>query len=474
MDQKAQTKMQMALRSVAVTVGLHLASGASHAATVSIDPVLQVSEIYTDNVALASPGDEEDDFITQIVPGISYSRVAPRLDLVFNYQLEYLWYANDSDRNDTFHQAGAYGEVVAVPEWFFIDAGAGYSQTIISPEAPVSVNNLSVTDNRTNASTVTVNPYLHHRFSDQFVVRAEYQVDRVDYDEERLSDSRRRRTLLRVGNDEEQKYRWNASTSRRVLVSEDREDTVLNRSAIFLGRRFSSRLSVGLEAGYEDNEYGGVDDVIKEDGSVWLVNADWAPNTQTTLAAAYGRRVFGNTFSLSADRQTNIGQFHASYSEDYTSEIERIAVVEPERIDETGTVEFSTSTGLDNEVYLSRRLRGGWSREKGRTDVELYGYEERLEYQITEDEEELGAIGTHVAWRMAPRTTLLADGELQKRDFRDIDRTDYLGYLSFGVERRMTHRITGELRYRYTERDSTADSSDYQQNMLFLTARAEF
>ncbi|SCZ55882.1 TIGR03016 family PEP-CTERM system-associated outer membrane protein [Thiohalomonas denitrificans] len=470
---KSRNKFQYFSWPVVLAAGYCLAApGVTPAAEVDITPVLQVSEIYTDNVTLSS-SNEEEDFVTQIAPGISYSRTAPRLDLSLDYQFEALWYAKESDHNETYHQAEAVGEVVAVPEWFFVKAGAGYSQEIISSEAPVSVNNISVTDNRTDVATFTINPYLHHRFSDQLVMRAEYQVDRVEYDEGRLSDGERRQSLIRFGNASDQKFRWAMLASHRVLVSDGREDSVLDEWSIFLGHRFSTRLSVGLEAGYEDNEYGGVDEVLEEDGSVWRVRGEWTPNTQTNMTASIGNRLFGTTFDLSASRETNVGQFRASYSEDYTSEIERITVVDTEQID-AETAQFTTTTALDNEVYLSRRLRGGWSRERGRTGLELYGYTEDREYQITNDEEELAGAGARWNWRVAPRTTFLADGELQRRDFRGIDRRDYLGYMSFGLERRMTRRSVGTLRYQYTERDSTADSSDYQQNMIFLTARAEF
>ena len=76
----------------------------STAADWKITPRLSLLETYTDNVTLATRGNEKSDFITQINPGVSLTGTGARLKVNANYTMQNLFYANESGPNRTVHQ----------------------------------------------------------------------------------------------------------------------------------------------------------------------------------------------------------------------------------------------------------------------------------------------------------------------------------------------------------------------------------
>ena len=68
-------------------------------AALKFTPRIEISQSYTDNVEL-SPRDEESEHVTQINPGFSLTNLKSRYKFSVEYDLENLFFWNDSDRNE--------------------------------------------------------------------------------------------------------------------------------------------------------------------------------------------------------------------------------------------------------------------------------------------------------------------------------------------------------------------------------------
>ncbi|KFI22352.1 exosortase, partial [Nitrosococcus oceani] len=101
-------------------------------------PLLAGGEVYTDNVTLAPRGEEQSDFITQVVPGFFLRGAGSRLQLGANYRMQNLFFAKDGDRNRTFHRLLGLARVELFKNHLFFNLRANVFQALISPTGAVS------------------------------------------------------------------------------------------------------------------------------------------------------------------------------------------------------------------------------------------------------------------------------------------------------------------------------------------------
>ncbi len=158
--------------------GLALA-GPARAAEWSIEPALEVGESYTDNVELTENGDE--DFITEVTPGITLRREAPQLQAEANYRFQNLWYADNSDFDDNFHNFDGRAGAQFLNNALTVDATANYDQQNIDPERAVGFSNLLRTGNRTDVARAQVTPIYTTSIAPHLDSQLLYSYSVVDY-----------------------------------------------------------------------------------------------------------------------------------------------------------------------------------------------------------------------------------------------------------------------------------------------------
>jgi uncharacterized protein (PEP-CTERM system associated) len=94
-------------------------------ATTSADwlfsPRLTGLSLYTDNLTLAPPGSEENDFVFQLNPGFSLQHTSSRLNATIDYNMQNLFYINNSEFNTTNHQLQGDSTLEIWNDNFFLD-----------------------------------------------------------------------------------------------------------------------------------------------------------------------------------------------------------------------------------------------------------------------------------------------------------------------------------------------------------------
>ena len=187
--------------------------------TWTFQPGIDFGEIYSDNISRTTSRLAQDDFVTEVSPWLSVKNNARRLKLNLDYHLRNYFYANDSRRNKTYDQLDADSTAVFVENLFYFDADGSVGQHFITPETNVPFDNISGTSNRTNYTTYTLSPYIHHRFGASATADLRYGYNRVSYSAAGRLNSRADRYSARIQSGPSfSRVNWDLSYSRQNVI----------------------------------------------------------------------------------------------------------------------------------------------------------------------------------------------------------------------------------------------------------------
>ena len=135
---------------------------AEHGPNLQITGQFGASEEYTDNVGLTAGGGQNrgDDFITNLMPGITIVDTSQRLQVNLDYRPIGQIYAKNGDFSQLQQQFTGDILVTALPNWLYIDLrGSVSQQAVYGGLGPSSTVTLSP-GNRQTASNVSFSPYV--------------------------------------------------------------------------------------------------------------------------------------------------------------------------------------------------------------------------------------------------------------------------------------------------------------------------
>ena len=458
-----------------------LMSPSIRAAEVTFVPRVSLTETWTDNVGLDPSGEEESDWITELRPGFSLGADGSRASAQFDYDLQALWYADRSERDDVYHQARGTGNVVLVPESLFIDGFARYDQRNIDPAGRVDFGNLFDTDNRTDVLVFGASPYHVGRWGSwaESLVRYDYRGVRnfnTDDTSTNVQDSDGQTITAELNRPEGARgFTWGGSgLYTRTEFDDDNDPSQESefeyaQAAVNLGVPVSlkTRLTgtVGRETDVsEDSTKGGLDT------DFWYVGFAWNPDLLQSLEARVGERYFGRSWGGTYTRRAARGSVELDYSENPTTS----AGVLSDGVGLPPGVRPGSDPTLDTRVFLQKRFTGTASYElvRSRISVQLYSAERTFEDEQGGSEDTFGSL-VRYDWDIAPRTTLGASVRWERRDFGDVEGSDDLGDFELRARRELTRTLSGELRASHFFRNSDV-RDDYDANTISLSVSAVF
>ncbi|MES2831354.1 MAG: TIGR03016 family PEP-CTERM system-associated outer membrane protein [Pseudomonadota bacterium] len=324
------------------------ASSVAQAAEWRFTPTVNLSETYSDNIRLATRGNEESDFVTQISPGFTLTNDGPRLQVRANYALQALLYADSDTSTSLSNLFDATVRGMLVRDLLYFDARGSIGQQNISPFGAQSSSNVNVNPNQAEVRTYSVSPYLVHRFENLATAQLRYthesfstsSTDNTTSD--LISNTNIDRVALVVNSGPAFRvFAWGAqaSTERNDFSGIDsvQRSNISGNAAYILNPAL--RLTTTL--GYEKETYETPGD--QPQGVYYNGGFIWTPNPRTNVMATVGRRYFGETFSLAASHRSRRTIFSVNYNEDVTTSQAQFI----------GTSLVSTSDLL-NQLYSDR------------------------------------------------------------------------------------------------------------------------
>ncbi|WP_300758934.1 TIGR03016 family PEP-CTERM system-associated outer membrane protein [Janthinobacterium sp.] len=281
-------------------------------------PSLRLRESYTDNALLAPPGQAQSDFITEIAPAIGLIGTGPRLQVHLDASWRQFRYQHRPASDSQELQASANAELLK--DWFHLDSAASISEHSISPFGAQVINGLPPPQNASTVRTVTISPYLRHRFSSLGTAELRYTRNTVSSGGGLLSMHSDEVQLLLNGAPRGAGWSWNASYDARRTQDSKLAPQRMERSSVGLRYPFNSRWSATASAGQEKEGYADSSSSGKDpQGRFWSLGGVWTPSPRTSVAFSTGRRFFGKTYSLDAAFRQRHTSWSAQYSEDITT-----------------------------------------------------------------------------------------------------------------------------------------------------------
>jgi len=374
-----------------------------------LQPRIDSALLFVGNINLAEDSADEIDVAgIEAAPGIYASYHSPRADGTFDYSL--IGRAFEDDDYDTVsHLLAASGTYMLLRDLLFIDAQAGYSDSII--DAGVSTNyggtGLFNRSNVEETGRASVTPRLTKQLGG-FRFDASYTYGRVWYFE---SDDVANTDSIFVGfNEDSEDQRAyvslgtadmdNAATLKAFY---EWRDSTYELSQPFRYERTGLDTSLRLTRTLRLVADGGVESDLTEsttegglDADFWHAGFRWQPDSRTYFDARYGERFFGDSYSVEARRETRLLTLRASYTEDPEVETRRIGIdFDPDDFPLPPSPDFSIFSGfpyVHKDAVLSAIVEGA------RTQLRLDVYDREREYlQDALPDEEITGVMFNVA-----------------------------------------------------------------------------
>ncbi len=464
------------------------------AAEWTIQPLLEVAETYSDNIALEPSGLEEDDFVTEINPGLLLRGAGRRLTLDLGYRLQNLLFANNSDSNSTNHQlfANATGELYR--EHLFLDASASVGQENFSDLGSRPSDNLSLGDDRGNVITYSISPYWRQRFRDLAEAQVRFTYDDVSGDNDDVSGSSRVVNASLVSGTRFGRWGWDLRYDRQDVS--DEVGDVADPNAVdndggpsfetFDGEvsyRLTRQLGLFAAGGFENNDFASVDQ--DTDGVTWRIGANWRPSRNTELEAFYGHRFFGSTWGMDLTHRSRRTTWSANYREEVVqtrnllldrslfalADTPQELITNPiatDQVEEEELVQFSGSLPtFSNEVFIDKTFAGGVDIDFRRMTLGLRGFNTTREFQQSgTEEDQFGALAV-LSRQISRATTATVSLDLERIDFNDpSDRQDDTVDFRIGILHQFGRHLSGIVDYRFLDRSSSEEDAQFTENRI--------
>ncbi len=443
-------------------------------------PSLTLSESYTSNVNIGGIDNEQSDFITEINPAISLNRAGRRLKLDLSYNMQNVLYAKNDSRNTTFHQLRAHALATVVENLLFVDTSASINQQAISLLQAAPIDNLSLSNNRTDVIIFHISPYLRHAFADVATTELRYGYDRTHYEATGFgSESNTYSARINSGS-AFKTFPWGLGYSQQDTPASKRVASHVKFETYTADLRYvaSRKLTFTTSGGYENNETGILPFQRQPSGVFWNAGLIWSPSNRTSARASIGKRFFGNTYALGANHVTR----HSTWNLSYTENLATINMLRPEsRIfmiaDGAGDVFIDPQSGLPilatlliptltNEVYISKLLQASIGYKLKRNNINISLFNER---RLFERSGELHNIqGTNVSWtvRLAPHSNLSINSGSQNIQYSLDNQVDEFWNFGMTLDHDIQHDVKGAIDFRHAERSSNRSINESSENRI--------
>jgi uncharacterized protein (PEP-CTERM system associated) len=467
-------------------------------------------------VSLAPDETKQDEWVTQLIPGISLTGTGSRLRLSANYAPQFTYYGQGQTSKEVYQKLSASANAELAEQLLFLDAVATVDQYDVSLRGPLTTSNVNTTGNRATASTLLVSPYLRRNFGSAVAAEARYTYTAWKSDDDiSPTQSVGDRVDLRVASGPAYTVlTWELTYLReKFYYDEDssQADTDSEVTTARLRRVITATVGLLARAAYENYDYRVLGPGAG--GSAWGIGFDWTPTPRTQLTAIAGERFYGDSYFLDFRHRTRLTAWRAGYSEEITSARSQFflpattstssyldALYSSQFPDpaarEKAVEEFIARTGLPPSLaapvnFYTNQL---FLLKKWHASVGLLGIRNSLIADVFKDTREalpgnlaltgsgdfavsdtIRQTGGSIVWnhQLSSRSALSIDGAYSRVEFLGSDRIDRYAYGGVGLTRQLQLRMFGSLSYRRNESDSNL-GTEYKENSVVATLQMRF
>ncbi len=383
----------------------------------TLTPSISLKEEYNDNIYL-TPDNEEDDLITTVSPSINLGYEARLFNFSLTYTLLSKFYIHNSKENDFYHQIIADSTINLYKNILFIHITDNYKRIPIDEKRQTALDNILV--NMTDTNTFTFNPYIVYPLDATLSARIDYIYENIWYKQ-------------RSG-----------------------DDTKNHTFSISLSKEFSDRLKTTLSYSYLVHKPRFTEEYDRQSVKA---DVEYVLGPALTLKGGLGHTWFDYDSSAISDEN------YSFYDAGFNYKLSEVV-----NLDASYKVDYveSVTTG----TYKSRTYEGILSYAKFITS-KLTAFHKKSEYIEQNREDKSTGISIDLSMPITEKLTGGITGSYTKYTFlpEDVKDKRYSLKVSIGYQLRIT---TINIGYTYNKNNSTDDTKDYTNNILWAQARITF
>lgn len=441
-------------------------------------PHITLDEIYTDNVRLAPSGFEDDDFITVVTPGISIRNLTNRFSWALDYSLQNIFYADNSDEDVSLHLLNIDTLSELINDHLFLNFKLDHSPRNRSNIGSVAFDNFSITGDRTDVATYSVNPYWLQRIGNYAELEIGFNRNEVISGSRVNSSSAQGYNVNLLSGPYFTRLLWDIAYEEDKIDYEDAGRDITFRTIRGQARYLLTRQFALIGAlGYDKNEFESLENDIS--GVLWNVGAAWTPSRRTQVEGTIGERFFGTDIAMNVTHRTRNTRWSFSYTQTPTTT--RAFLFEQQvfnLFDQFGEPVINPNTGEQAtllvdipqqtpEVIIRERFSAAVQYVLRRNIFNLNAYIEDRDYQISSDSEEVSGVNGSWIWEIGPKTRSVLSLARYQNDLRTGFTDEYI-VAQYELIRLLGTSLEASIGARYLNRDSDFGGREYEENRIFL------
>jgi len=449
-----------------------------------VTPRVDVRETYTDNVRLASDGNEQHELITDVAPAIRIRGTGGAVTADIDYRFQTLYYARNTRGRETNHQFQGSGSAEFLERSLFLDARATMSQANVDNTGLLSTDNINVTGNSTDVQTFDVSPYYLHRFGRWATTESRLRYNTVSTDGANSDSSAVEASVSVSSGSAFPVTPWNIRyTTQHVDRTNGGSDSEFSSINGNIEYRFSRRYGVNASVGYDDNTF---DSSNSSTGGVrWQVGGDWNPTSRTQLGVGYGRQFSGSNVSLDFQHRWRHSVISAEFSEAVSTTRQRLLeqvlvplqdsfgdpILDPVNPGQQFQIPVNTET-LTDETQVQSNFRLNYAFKGRRTTLQASQFYTTRDFQLSRTQETTFGANASIRRELGSRYSASASSRWQTSDAGGGDTSTWSlsGRLAYDFSR----EAIGSLGYRYSQTDADTVAGDSIEKRLTASLQVSF
>lgn len=403
-----------------------------------LKPEVQLNQYFSDNALLAPSPQKQSEWITEILPTLTYEKQDEKSTYTLGYQLHGLYYAKNTQPDKIYNRGFLHVDQKLKRDRLKFLIDGRYTQEILFPQSR-TFNNLRTNDIRTQVGAFQFGPDIKTAIGPDVKNELQIRYGQTQYISQDIPHSQDWYAVGKLRSDDlwqkvkaELQYRYrNTKQSNRI----EAETISLNAILTYL---ISTRFSLLFQAGYEDSE--NLDNVQQNlDGFVWFAGISYRPTRRTQMSVQRGERSFGKSTIFSASTFRRRHRVSVTYNEDITTSAR-------EQLDNTirsnlNNLLVSTTSFVPtfvNNLIVNKRLEGEYRYTLERTQLVLDIFQIKNNILNTSQNEQGKGVNVSFLHSLQQRTQLnLTAGKLVNRfyNFEEDKRYSFRGVLSHQISR---------------------------------------
>ena len=479
-----------------------------------VQSFVTVSEVFSDNVALAPAGSERSEWTTRFKPSVTITENGPRLRFNATYSPDILYRAIQS-ATDISHLLNASGNAELVQRLMYVDVRAAVTQQNVSLRAQQADSNLNTTSNRTSVKTYGISPYLRRDFGYDASGELRFSHDAVSFgsnSNNASASASERISAQLVSGPSFQLFNWSLVANKAHIEYTQTGQKVDSKTvSATAGRLITSELRLNANVGYEDSGYPAATGGTTK-GAFWNVGPTWTPTPVTRISANFGHRYYGPSKTFNFDHRSSLSTWTVSYSENVTTTLGSLtspaaldtnALVNslllsqyPDPIERQTAVQQFIATYnlpasltvplnfLTNSLYLDKRWQAAFGIQGIRNTVITSLFSSTRDSLSATNgaagnfsvSQSIKQTGGSVTWSSRLTQTLISNASLglTRNDLGAGVGVNRLNFLRFGLTEQFGPRLTGSVLLARQKSTSTLAGLSYAENSVSATLGMRF